>query len=105
MISDDRLQKAMTYLAETDEELAQLKANVERAEYLKKRVRAAGFLSAPGKSVEERKAQSEVSQEVEDVEHDYTRALVAYEHIAAKRKTESLIVEVWRSINANRRQG
>lgn len=105
MISDDRLQNALTYLAETDEELAQLKANVERAEYLKKRVRAAEFLSAEGKSIEERKAKAEVSKEVEDIEHDYTRALVAFEHIAAKRKTEALIVDVWRSINANRRQG
>jgi hypothetical protein len=104
MITEDRLQKALTYLAETDEELAQLKANVERAEYLKKRVRSAMFLSASG-PVEERKAKAEVSQEVENIEHDYTRALVAYEHIAAKRKTEALIVDVWRSINANRRQG
>jgi len=104
MITEDRLQKALTYLAETDEELAQLKANVERAEYLKKRVRAAVFLSASG-PVEERKAKAEVSQEVENIERDYTRALVAYEHIAAKRKTEALIVDVWRSINANRRQG
>lgn len=105
MISDERLSKALTYLAETDEEAAMLKANVERGEYIKKRVRAAEFLSADGKSVEERKAKAEVSKEVEAAEHDYTRALQAYEHIAAKRKTEALVVDVWRSISANRRQG
>lgn len=104
MITEDRLQKALTYLAETDEEVAELKGNVERQEYFKKRVRAAEFLSASG-PVEERKAKAEVSKDVEDIEHDYTRALVAYEHIAAKRKTEALIVDVWRSMNANRRQG
>jgi len=105
MISEDRLQKALTYLAETDEEVAQLKGNMERGEYLKKRTRAAEFLSAEGKSVEERKAKAEISKDVEDIEHDYTRALVAYEHVAAKRKTEALIVDVWRSVNASRRQG
>lgn len=104
MISDERLQKAMTYLAETDEESAQLKAAVERHEYIKKRRRAAVFLSATG-NVEERKAQAEVSKEVEDAEQQYTDVLVQHEHMAAKRKTEVLIVDVWRSINANRRQG
>lgn len=105
MISDDRLQKALTYLAETDEEAAMLKTDVERREYLKKRVRAIEFLAAEGKSVEERKARAEMSTEVENVEHDYCNALQRYEHIAAKRKTEALIVDVWRSINSNRRAG
>jgi hypothetical protein len=104
MISDDRLQKALTYLAETDSECAELKAAVERHEYLKKRRRAAVFLSVSG-SVEERKARSEVSSEVEDAEQQYTDVLVQFEQMAAKRKTEALIIDVWRSINANRRQG
>ncbi len=102
-ISDERLQKALTYLAETDEESAMLKTDVERQEYIKKRTRAIGFLSAAG-NVEERKAKAEVSDEVESAEHDYTRALQKHEAMAAKRKTEALIVEVWRSCNANRRQ-
>jgi hypothetical protein len=104
MISEDRLQKAMTFLAESDEQAAILKTDVERREYLKKRTRAIEFLAASG-NVEERKAKAETSSEVENMEHDYCNALQRYEHIAAKRKTESLIVEVWRSVNANRRQG
>lgn len=103
-ISEDRLQKAMTYLAETDEKSAILKADVARQEYIKKRQRAVGFLSSTG-TVAEREAKAEISPEVEKAENDYTKALEKSEAMAAKRKTEALIVEVWRSCNANRRQG
>lgn len=102
-VSDERMEKAMRYLAETDAKSAVLKADVARHEYIKKRKRAIVFLSATG-SVEERKAKAEVSDEVEKAENDYTKALEESEAIGAKRKTESLIVEVWRSCNANRRQ-
>lgn len=104
MISDERLQKSLTYLAETDQECAELKVACERYEYLKKRKRAAIFLSSVG-NVEERKAKAEVSPEVESVEQEHTDVLVQFEQMAAKRKTEALIVDVWRSLNANRRQG
>lgn len=104
MISDDRLQKAMTYLAETDAECAELKVTCERYEYLKKRRRAAAFLAATG-NVEERKAKSELNDDVERVEREHMDVLVQFEQMAAKRKTEALIVDVWRSLNANRRQG
>jgi hypothetical protein len=104
MLSEDRLGAAMRYLATTDEEAAKLKVEVARSEYRCKLTRASVFLESEG-SVEARKAQAEVSERVQKAEDQLMKALGAYEHMKAKRATEEWIVEVWRSMNANRRQG
>ena len=105
MISEDRLSKALTYLSQTDEPSAELKADVARKEYLCKLARSRAFLLANGTSVEQKKAIAETSTGVSDAEASLADAIVAFEKIKAKRATEELIVEVWRSVNANRRQG
>lgn len=104
MITDARLQRALTYLAETDEPAAELKADVSRKEYLCKLARSKEFLIAAG-PVEQRKATAEVSDSVQRAEGEYTDAVVAFEKVRAKRTTEELIVEVYRTVSANRRQG
>ena len=105
MISDTRLEQAMHYLATTDAESAELKGNVARAEYICKSARARAFLMADEcrKNVESRKADAETSQLVKEAEESYAEAVVAFEKVRAKRTTETLIVEVWRSLQANRR--
>jgi hypothetical protein len=105
VISEDRLQKALAYLSTTDEPAAELKAQVARKEYLCKRIRARKFLLANGGSVESKKAVAEDSAEVAEAENELGQAIVAFEKVKAKRATEELIVEVWRSVNANRRAG
>lgn len=105
MISDERMEKALKYLAQTDESTAEAKAEVARCEFLAKRVRARQFLLAEGSSVEARKAIAETSPEVEEVDSKLVEAILAYEKPRTKRTTEELVVETWRSINANRRQG
>lgn len=103
MISDKRLEQAMVYLAETDEKAAELKGNVARMEYVCKSARARALLLSDEKTVESRKADAETSSLVKEAEEGYANALVAFEKIRAKRGTEELVVEVWRSIQANRR--
>lgn len=105
VISEDRLQKALVFLAESDELSAELKGNVARCEFLAKRVRARKFLLANGGSVESRKAVAEESEEVARAEDDLAKAIVEHEKIRAKRTTEALIVEVFRTLEASRRQG
>ena len=104
MISEDRLQKALTYLAQTDEPAAELKAEVCRKEYLCKLSRAQSFILADG-SVDLRKAIAEKSDRVQEAEEALAHAITEFEKVKAKRATEELIVEVWRSVNANRRMG
>ena len=104
MITSDRLQKALTYLAETDESCAEAKAQVERCAYTCKHARALEFQIAEG-SIEARKAAAEVSAAVQKAEDQRIAAIIAYEKLKAKRETEALIVDVWRSLNASRRAG
>ena len=104
MISQQRLEKALTYLAETDEEVAQAKGEILRLENLIKRVNYRLFLSASG-SVEARKAEAGKSEETARLEEELVSAVVKYESLKAKRDTEAGIIEVWRSLESSRRKG
>ena len=102
MISQERMEKALTYLAETDEPLAKLKTDAERYEYVAKKVRSSIFLHSEG-TVADRQASADVSEEYANAMRDYFRARNDSLAMENKRKTESLVYEAWRSINANRR--
>lgn len=104
LIEEDRLQKALTYLSTTDEPAAVLRADVERAEYKAKAVRDTVFLHSIG-TVAERTA-------LAGTHHDYTDAMEAYfdalrlsDAMRNKRSTESIVVEVFRSLNSARSKG
>lgn len=104
MISQERLEKALTFLAETDQEAAELKVQVERKDYLVELVRKRLFAEATG-NIEERKAEAELSPETQESHEEYLQAMLEWEKLKAKRTTEELVVEVWRSLEASRRQG
>ena len=97
MITDERAEKALRYLAETDLSCAEAKANMERAEYKAKATKQAVFRMTEG-SVAERTAVAETSGQ-------YFLAMREYGHIANKRETERIVMDTWRTIQANRRQG
>jgi hypothetical protein len=104
MISEERLEKALVYLAKTDQEAAEAKVHMLRMEYVVDLRRRKGFLVSDG-NIEERKAATEVSAEVQEAIASYCDAVAAYEKVKAKRATEELIVEVFRTLEASRRQG
>lgn len=104
MISEDRLQKALTYLAETDEPSAKARAYVKGLEQQRKTVKAFAFLSASG-TMAEKEAKAYASPEYEEVTQAIENAVADAELYFNKRSTEMLIVEVWRSVNAGRRKG
>jgi hypothetical protein len=105
MIEEDRLQKALTYLAETDATCAELKADVARKEYLLERAEARAYLLASGATVKVRESNAVCSDIVTQAQDAHVASVVAYEAVRAKRTTEALVVEVWRSLNVNRRMG
>jgi transcription elongation GreA/GreB family factor len=104
VIDDTRLSGALELLSSTDEEAAELKVNAMRKEYLVDLKRKQMFLSSEG-NIETRKALAESSREVQDSITVYLDATVEFEKLKAKRTTEALIVEVWRTQSANQRQG
>lgn len=104
MISETRLNKALKYLAETDEDAARAKALMISLEDQRKTVKALAFLKAQG-TVAEREANAYNSQEYRDHAEKLENAVADYEALRNKRATETIIIEVWRSLNAARRSG
>jgi hypothetical protein len=105
MISDERRWKAVTYLAETDLECAELEGEQVRREYLLDMIRDRAFLTADGSNIKEREARANTSAEVQRAHEEWVQALVRFKHMKMKRQTETMICDQWRSENANRRQG
>ena len=104
MISDARLEQALTFLATTDESCAVLLADVERTEAKAKAVKDTVFLHSAG-TIAERTALAGVAKEYAEASALYFSAIEAYRKVANKRQTEEIVVGVWRSLSANRRQG
>lgn len=103
MITQDRMEKALTYLAETDEPCAVLKSDMERAEYKAKAMRDAVFLREAG-TVAERTAKAGTHDDYAHAMGVYFDFVKLYEATRNKRQTEAIVIETWRSLNANRRQ-
>lgn len=104
MISDDRAHKALVYLAETDETCATAKAEMERMEFKIKAIKQAVFLHSTG-TVAERTAVADTHESVAAAIDEYCNALKEYQHMANKRDTEHIVLDTWRTIQANRRRG
>lgn len=104
VVSDEKLQKALVYLAETDTPCAEAKALYEGLKDQLKTIQAVAFQDASG-SVESRKADSYASIAYQNHVRKIQDALFEYEAMRNKRLTAGMIVEVWRSENANRRVG
>jgi hypothetical protein len=98
------MERALKYLAETDQDVAEAKGEILRLENLIKRVQYRLFLSSSG-SVEARKAEAGKSEETAKLEEELVSATVKYEGLRAKRDTERTVIEVWRSLESSRRQG
>jgi len=103
MISQDRLQKALTYLAESDEPFAKARGFMEGMSKQEKTVLGMEFLEKTGNNAE-REYQARTSNKYEEWRTKYQGAVCDYELYRNKRITEALVVEVWRSLNSNRRQ-
>ena len=103
-ITEDRMTRALRYLAETDEKVSRAKAYMLGIDKQEKTILAINFLKTEG-TVAEREANSRVSPEYKTWKEEYENAVVDYEILKNKRSTEVLIIEVWRSLNSQRRRG
>ena len=103
-ITTERMEKALSYLAETDETCAQLRADMERSEFKARAIKDALFMRLTG-TVAERTAQAGASEEYGEAMNRYFDYLAAWEHVKNKRQTESIVVEAWRSLNSSRNRG
>ena len=103
-LTQDRMEDAIEHLSSTDELAADAKTEVEREDYRRDAIKDAIFLRSDG-SVAERNAISKTHPEYAAACEKYFNALQKFERMKNKRSTEAIVVEAWRSVNSNRRQG
>lgn len=104
MISDDRLQKALTYLATTDEAAATAKSYMLGLEYSEKTILATEQLKHEG-TIQHKDALARTSEAYTEWRRKYEESVFDFEILRNKRSTQVLIIETWRSLNANQRKG
>ena len=104
LITDSRLEQALTKLAETDAQVAELHAEFERAEFRAKAIKDAIFLRSTG-SVAERAAIAGTHMEYGAAMEAYFVALQSHETMKNMRNREVIVVECWRSMSSARTKG
>lgn len=96
----------MQFLATTDLECAERKSMVLRTEFMAKHTEALVYTALGDKgSVEDRKQAMRLDERVVKAWDAHFNAVRDYENVKAQRERNVLVVELWRSINANRRAG
>ena len=105
-ISTDRMEKGLRYMAETDVQFGMLKALVSDLENRIKVEEAQGIIGNKGAGAQDIvKSLARTSDGYKRLLDEHYQILMELEIMAAKRKSEELIFEAWRSINSNRRAG
>lgn len=103
-ISDANVEKAIAYLAETDELHARARAEYNALSELRKTVRAFCFQDAEG-GVAERTMKAECSPDYIEHIEKIKVSEIEYHTMHNKRKRAELTVELYRTTSANQRKG
>jgi hypothetical protein len=105
-LSEDRVEKALQYLAETDYEMASWKSMVLRTEMKAKSTEAMVYAALKGEgSVEDRKMQVRLNPEVQKAWDEHFDCVSKSENIKNQRERQVLIIELYRSVLSARKQG
>lgn len=103
MITDLRAEEAFEFLRDSVGGIGAAKAELERAEIMRKRVRRKHFITTEG-TVTLREAIAENMPDTEAADERYVQAVSAYESLRARREIEAIALDVWRTEAANRRR-
>ncbi len=101
--TDDDMSAKLIFLAETDEAWAMSFALYRATEERLKVCKARNYLKATGKSIADREAEAITSPEYIDLLETLENALTERQLLSAQRERARLVIEVWRSLNANKR--
>lgn len=108
MTTDDtwtkRMQRALAFLAETDEQEAKLRSAEELAKEKMKAKFAAIAAHADG-TVLQRESVAYGHEEYQSARASYLMAMSEHGSLKNQRSTAAITIEVWRSLNAARNKG
>lgn len=102
IVSDKNVSDALTYLADNPHPVAVARKAVTDAETASKRAFAEAFLAAEG-AVEARRAKAETSEAYQGAKADESEAIMQLETHRSRCRAAEMIIEIWRSENANAR--
>lgn len=106
VVSGETVQKALIYRAETDAQYGMLRALVEDYEYRIKMAEARATRENKDKGTQDYiKALAKSDPEYIKLIDELYNTNMEYQTMSAKRQTGLVLIDVWRSLNANARQG
>jgi len=105
VVSLERMERALNYLSETDDECAKLRSDWARFEWLAKSVKDTVFSGLTDGSVADRQAIANISVEHRGAQNKAFDAFYKYEAMKNRRATESIVIDTWRSLNSARNKG
>lgn len=104
MITYERVEKALQYLAETDAEEAEYKAEVEAAKRFMDETFKTIAAASDG-TVLQKEAAAGNDQIYKDAKTRYILAIAKHGAVKNERHRNELVIDVWRSINSARNKG
>lgn len=102
IVTDNNIHDALEYLAIDPHPLALARKDLTDAESRAKRAFAEAFLNAVG-SVEERKQKAELDKRYIAAKDEEAKEVLAVERHRRRLAAAEMLIEVWRSENANAR--
>lgn len=102
IVTDQNVTDALTYLADDPHPIARARKDLTDAENYAKALFAQRFLGADG-SVDARKSIAEVDLDYQEAKATEAEKLMELERHKARVKAAEMIIEIWRSENANAR--
>lgn len=103
-LTEDRVERAMATMAETDSQHAECKVAMLRAEQKIKSTKALVYAALSG-SVEDRKQATELDARVEAAWEAYFVRVKDFEMIKSRREHECRVIELYRTLASSRRMG
>jgi len=103
-LTENRVEEALIKLSDSDENHAAWAGQVKYLEEALKQAKAHSFLLAEG-TVAEREAKAVASQSYSNAVFAWTEALKHFKKIDNERNHEMRIIDIWRTLSSNRRQG
>jgi hypothetical protein len=103
-LDENRVELALTRLADTNEDHAAWSGQVNYLSEGIKQAKAHSFLLAEG-TVAEREQKALASDKYTEAVKAHITALVQFKKIDNERQHEQRIIDIWRTLSSNRRQG
>lgn len=102
--SDDNIDAALNYLAETDEQYGKFKVEVDRTKFEAKRQESIEIIAADG-SAQLRSASATLSPAVAKAWAIHFDAIERFESLKVKRERLDSLIDAWRSFISGKKQG